>query len=202
MKNIMYIDSSYIFLNNKKTKIAEKINYDETDKKSSLKYLFKKFKDNKYLNKNTTLLKINDYDADIFEYIRSLNKIALLALNLKDANIVKIITDEALYKYDDISSSYERTNFDINLYNLDKEQLENYLLNQAKNTDGKVLVLLKTKKLEDVDNFVYLRDLFDIISPKYKKSFNKSLLINIVLDIIILALLLLLIVRLIRWESI
>lgn len=201
MKNIMYIDSSYIFLNDKKIKIAEKINYDETDKKSSLKYLFKKFKDNKYLNKNTTLLKINDYDVDIDEFICSLNKIDLLALNLKDANIVKIITDEALYKYDDISSSYERTNFDINLYNLDKEQLENYLLNQAKNTDGKVLVLLKTKKLEDVDNFVYLRDLFDIISPKHKKSFNKSLLINIALDIIILALILLLIMRFIRWES-
>lgn len=201
MKNIMYIDSSYIFLNNKKIKIAEKINYDETDKKSSLKYLFKKFKDNKYLNKETSLVRINDYEADISEYIRSLNKIDLLALNLKDANIMKIITDEALYKYDGISSSYERTNFDINLYNLDKEQLENYLLNQAKNTDGKVLVLLKTKKLEEVDNLLYLRDLFDIISPKHKKSFNKSLLINIVLDIIILALILLLIMRFIRWES-
>lgn len=201
MKNIMYIDSSYILLNNNKIKIAEKINYDDTDKKASLKYLFKKFKDNKYLNKGTSLLKINDYDEDLSEYISSLNKIDLLALNLKDYKISKIITDEALYKYDEISASYERTSFDINLYNLDKEQLENYLLNQVNNTDGKALVLLKTKKLEEAENLVYLRDLFELISPKYKSKFNSSLIINIALDITILALILLLILRFIRWES-
>lgn len=201
MKNIMYIDSSYILLNNNKIKIAEKINYDDTDKKSSLKYLFKKFKDNKYLNKDTSLLKINDYDEDLSEYISSLNKIDLLALNLKDYKISKIITDEALYKYDEISASYERKSFDINLYNLDREQLENYLLNQANITDGKVLVLLKTKKLEEAENLVYLRDLFELISPKYKSKFNSSLIINIALDIIILALILLLVLRFIRWES-
>lgn len=44
MKNIMYIDSSYILLNNNKIKIAEKINYVDTDKKASLKYLFKNLK--------------------------------------------------------------------------------------------------------------------------------------------------------------
>lgn len=111
---------------------------------------------------------------------------------------MKIITDEALYKYDAINSSYEKSNFDINLYSLDKDQLNNYILNQANNTDGKVLLLLKTKEFEEVNNILYLKDLFEIISSKYKSKINFSLIINIVLDIIILALLVLLVLRFIR----
>lgn len=202
MKNIMYIDSSYVFLNNKKTSIVEQITYDDSDKSESLKYLFKKFKDNKYLNKDTFIIKLNDYDADLDAFLGSLSKIDLLSLNLKEENIMKIITDEALYKYDAITSSYEKSNFDINLYSLDKDQLNNYILNQANNTDGKVLVLLKTKEFEEVNNILYLKDLFEIISSKHKSKINLSLIINIVLDIIILALLVLLVLRFIRWESI
>lgn len=202
MKNIMYIDSSYVFLNNKKTSIVEQITYDDSDKSENLKYLFKKFKDNKYLNKDTFIIKLNDYDADLDAFLGSLSKIDLLSLNLKEENIMKIITDEALYKYDAITSSYEKTNFDINLYSLDKDQLNNYILNQANNTDGKVLVLLKTKEFEEVNNILYLKDLFEIISSKHKSKINLSLIINIVLDIIILALLVLLVLRFIRWESI
>lgn len=202
MKNIMYIDSSYVFLNNKKTSIVEQITYDDSDKSESLKYLFKKFKDNKYLNKDTFIIKLNDYDADLDAFLGSLSKIDLLSLNLKEENIMKIITDEALYKYDAITSSYEKSNFDINLYSLDKNQLNNYILNQANNTDGKVLVLLKTKEFEEVNNILYLKDLFEIISSKHKSKINLSLIINIVLDIIILALLVLLVLRFIRWESI
>ena len=198
MKNIMYIDSSYVFLNNKKTSIVEQITYDDSDKSESLKYLFKKFKDNKYLNKDTFIIKLNDYDADLDAFLGSLSKIDLLSLNLKEENIMKIITDEALYKYDAITSSYEKSNFDINLYSLDKNQLNNYILNQANNTDGKVLVLLKTKEFEEVNNILYLKDLFEIISSKHKSKINLSLIINIVLDIIILALLVLLVLRFIR----
>lgn len=202
MKNIMYIDSSYVFLNNKKTSIVEQITYDDSDKSESLKYLFKKFRDNKYLNKDTLIIKLNDYDSDLDAYLASLDIIDLLSLNLKEEKIMKIITDEALYMYDAITSSYEKSNFDINLYNLDKDQLNNYILNQANNTDGKVLVLLKTKEFEEVNNILYLKDLFEIISSKYKSKINLSLIINIALDIIILALLVLLVVRFIRWESI
>ena len=202
MKNIMYIDSSYVFLNNKKTSIVEQITYDDSDKSESLKYLFKKFKDNKYLNKDTLIIKLNDYDSDLDAYLASLAKIDLLSLNLKEENIMKIITDEALYKYDAITSSYEKSNFDINLYNLDKDQMYNYILNQANNTDGKVLVLLKTKEFEEVNNILYLKDLFEILASKYKSKINLSLIINIALDIIILALLVLLLMRFIRWESI
>lgn len=202
MKNIMYIDSSYVFLNNKKTSIVEQITYDDSDKSESLKYLFKKFRDNKYLNKDTLIIKLNDYDSDLDAYLASLAKIDLLSLNLKEEKIMKIITDEALYKYDAINSSYEKSNFDINLYSLDKDQLNNYILNQANNTDGKVLLLLKTKEFEEVNNILYLKDLFEIISSKYKSKINFSLIINIVLDIIILALLVLLVLRFIRWESI
>lgn len=202
MKNIMYIDSSYVFLNNKKTSIVEQITYDDSDKSESLKYLFKKFRDNKYLNKDTLIIKLNDYDSDLDAYLASLAKIDLLSLNLKEENIMKIITDEALYKYDAITSSYEKSNFDINLYNLDKDQMYNYILNQANNTDGKVLVLLKTKEFEEANNILYLKDLFEIASKKYKNKVNISLIINIALDIIILALLILLLLRFIRWESI
>lgn len=202
MKNIMYIDSSYVFLNNKKTSIVEQITYDDSDKSESLKYLFKKFRDNKYLNKDTLIIKLNDYDSDLDAYLASLDSIDLLSLNLKEEKIMKIITDEALYKYDAIISSYEKSNFDINLYSLDKDQLNNYVLNQANNTDGKVLLLLKTKEFEEVNNILYLKDLFEIISSKYKSKINLSLIINIALDIIILALLVLLVLRFIRWESI
>lgn len=202
MKNIMYIDSSYVFLNNKKTSIVEQITYDDSDKSESLKYLFKKFRDNKYLNKDTLIIKLNDYDSDLDAYLASLAKIDLLSLNLKEEKIMKIITDEALYKYDAITSSYEKSNFDINLYSLDKDQLNNYILNQANNTDGKVLVLLKTKEFEEVNNILYLKDLFEMASKKYKNKLNISLIINIALDIIILALLILLLLRFIRWESI
>ena len=198
MKNIMYIDSSYVFLNNKKTSIVEQITYDDSDKSESLKYLFKKFRDNKYLNKDTLIIKLNDYDSDLDAYLASLAKIDLLSLNLKEENIMKIITDEALYKYDAITSSYEKSNFDINLYNLDKDQMYNYILNQANNTDGKVLVLLKTKEFEEANNILYLKDLFEIASKKYKSKVNISLIINIALDIIILALLILLLLRFIR----
>lgn len=198
MKNIMYIDSSYVFLNNKKTSIVEQITYDDSDKSESLKYLFKKFRDNKYLNKDTLIIKLNDYDSDLDAYLASLAKIDLLSLNLKEENIMKIITDEALYKYDAITSSYEKSNFDINLYNLDKDQMYNYILNQANNTDGKVLVLLKTKEFEEANNILYLKDLFEIASKKYKNKVNISLIINIALDIIILALLILLLLRFIR----
>ena len=202
MKNIMYIDSSYVFLNNKKTSIVEQITYDDSDKSESLKYLFKKFRDNKYLNKDTLIIKLNDYDSDLDAYLASLDTIDLLSLNLKEEKIMKIITDEALYKYDAITSSYEKSNFDINLYSLDKDQLNNYILNQANNTDGKVLVLLKTKEFEEVNNILYLKDLFEIIGSKHKSKINLSLIINIALDIIILALLVLLVLRFIRWESI
>ena len=202
MKNIMYIDSSYVFLNNKKTSIVEQITYDDSDKSESLKYLFKKFRDNKYLNKDTLIIKLNDYDSDLDAYLVSLDTIDLLSLNLKEEKIMKIITDEALYKYDAITSSYEKSNFDINLYSLDKDQLNNYILNQANNIDGKVLVLLKTKEFEEVNNILYLKDLFEIISSKHKSKINLSLIINIALDIIILALLVLLVLRFIRWESI
>lgn len=202
MKNIMYIDSSYVFLNNKKTSIVEQITYDDSDKSESLKYLFKKFRDNKYLNKDTLIIKLNDYDSDLDAYLASLDTIDLLSLNLKEEKIMKIITDEALYKYDAITSSYEKSNFDINLYSLDKDQLNNYILNQANNTDGKVLVLLKTKEFEEVNNIFYLKDLFEFINSKYKSKINLSLIINIALDIIILALLVLLVLRFIRWESI
>lgn len=202
MKNIMYIDSSYVFLNNIKTSIVEQITYDDSDKSESLKYLFKKFRDNKYLNKDTLIIKLNDYDSDLDAYLASLAKIDLLSLNLKEENIMKIITDEALYKYDAITSSYEKSNFDINLYNLDKDQLNNYILNQANNTDGKVLALLKAKEFEEANNILYLKDLFEIASKKYKNKLNISLIINIALDIIILALLILLLLRFIRWESI
>lgn len=202
MKNIMYIDSSYVFLNNKKTSIVEQITYDDSDKSASLKYLFKKFKDNKYLNKDTLIIKLNEYDSDLDDFIVSLAKINLLSLNLKEENIMKIITDEALYKYDAITSSYEKSNFDINLYNLDKDQLNNYILNQANNTDGKVLLLLKTKEFEEVNNILYLKDLFEIASKKYTNKVNISLIINIALDIIILALIVILVLRFIRWESI
>ena len=198
MKNIMYIDSSYVFLNNKKTSIVEQITYDDSDKSESLKYLFKKFRDNKYLNKDTLIIKLNDYDIDLDAYLASLDTIDLLSLNLKEEKIMKIITDEALYKYDAITSSYEKSNFDINLYSLDKDQLNNYILNQANNTDGKVLVLLKTKEFEEVNNIFYLKDLFEIINSKYKSKINLSLIINIALDIIILALLVLLVLRFIR----
>ena len=198
MKNIMYIDSSYVFLNNKKTSIVEQITYDDSDKSESLKYLFKKFRDNKYLNKDTLIIKLNDYDSDLDAYLASLDSIDLLSLNLKEEKIMKIITDEALYKYDAIISSYEKSNFDINLYSLDKDQLNNYVLNQANNTDGKVLLLLKTKEFEEVNNILYLKDLFEIISSKYKSKINLSLIINIALDIIILALLVLLVLRFIR----
>ena len=197
----MYIDSSYVFLNNKKTSIVEQITYDDSDKSESLKYLFKKFRDNKYLNKDTLIIKLNDYDSDLDAYLTSLDKIDLLSLNLKEEKIMKIITDEALYKYDAITSSYEKSNFDINLYNLDKDQLNNYILNQA-NTDGKVLVLLKTKEFEEANNILYLKNLFEFISSKYKSKINLSLIINIALEIIILALLVLLVLRFIRWESI
>ena len=111
---------------------------------------------------------------------------------------MKIITDEALYKYDAITSSYEKSNFDINLYSLDKDQLNNYILNQANITDGKVLLLLKTKEFEEVNNILYLNDLFEIASKKYKNKLNISLIINIALDIIILALIILLLLRFIR----
>ena len=198
MKNIMYIDSSYVFLNNKKTSIVEQITYDDSDKSESLKYLFKKFRDNKYLNKDTLIIKLNDYDSDLDAYLARLDTIDLLSLNLKEEKIMKIITDEALYKYDAINTSYEKSNFDINLYSLDKDQLNNYILNQANNTDGKVLLLLKTKEFEEVNNILYLKDLFEIISSKYKSKINFSLIINIVLDIIILALLVLLVLRFIR----
>lgn len=202
MKNIMYIDSSYVFLNNKKTSIVEQITYDDSDKSESLKYLFKKFRDNKYLNKDTLIIKLNDYDSDLDAYLASLDTIDLLSLNLKEEKIMKIITDEAIYKYDAITSSYEKSIFDINLYSLDKDQLNNYILNQANNTDGKVLVLLKTKEFEEVNNIFYLKDLFEFINSKYKSKINLSLIINIALDIIILALLVLLVLRFIRWESI
>ena len=198
MKNIMYIDSSYVFLNNKKTSIVEQITYDDSDKSASLKYLFKKFKDNKYLNKDTLIIKLNEYDSDLDDFIVSLAKINLLSLNLKEENIMKIITDEALYKYDAITSSYEKSNFDINLYNLDKDQLNNYILNQANNTDGKVLLLLKTKEFEEVNNILYLKGLFEIASKKYTNKVNISLIINIALDIIILALIVILVLRFIR----
>lgn len=198
MKNIMYIDSSYVFLNNKKTSIVEQITYDDIDKSESLKYLFKKFRDNKYLNKDTFIIKLNDYDSDLDAYLASLDSIDLLSLNLKEEKIMKIITDEALYKYDAITSSYEKSNFDINLYSLDKDQLNNYILNQANNTDGKVLILLKTKEFEEVNNILYLKDLFEIVASKYKSKINLSLIINIALDIIILALLVLLLLRFIR----
>ncbi len=202
MKNIMYIDSSYVFLNNKKTSIVEQITYDDSDKSASLKYLFKKFRDNKYLNKDTLIIKLNDYDSDLDFYLASLDTINLLSLNLKEEKIMKIITDEALYKYDAITSSYEKSNFDINLYSLDKDQLNNYILNQANNTDGKVLLLLKTKEFEEVNNILYLKDLFEIASKKYTNKVNISLIINIALDIIILALIVILVLRFIRWESI
>ncbi len=202
MKNIMYIDSSYVFLNSKKTSIVEQITYDDSDKSASLKYLFKKFRDNKYLNKDTLIIKLNEYDSDLDVFLGSLSKIDLLSLNLKEENIMKIITDEALYKYDTITSSYEKSNFDINLYNLDKDQMYNYILNQANNTDGKVLALLKAKELEEANNILYLKDLFEIASKKYKNKINISLIINIALDIIILALIILLLLRFTRWESI
>ena len=198
MRNIMYIDSSYVFLNNKKTSIVEQITYDDSDKSASLKYLFKKFRDNKYLNKDTLIIKLNEYDSDLDVFLGSLAKIDLLSLNLKEENIMKIITDEALYKYDAITSSYEKSNFDINLYSLDKDQLNNYILNQANITDGKVLLLLKTKEFEEVNNILYLNDLFEIASKKYKNKLNISLIINIALDIIILALIILLLLRFIR----
>ena len=71
-------------------------------------------------------------------------------------------------------------------------------MNQANNTDGKVLILLKTKEFEEVNNILYLKDLFEIVASKYKSKINLSLIINIALDIIILALLVLLLLRFIR----
>ncbi len=61
-----------------------------------------------------------------------------------------------------------RRSFDINLYSLDKEQLYNYIVNQANNTDGKVLVLLKIKELEEISNAIYFKDLFDILNKNIK----------------------------------
>lgn len=202
MKNLIYIDSSYIFLNNKTSRVAEKLFYDDSDKEASTKYLFKKFKDNKYLNKDSLIVKLDDYDECFEKYLSTLKKIDILSLNLKEHNIEKIITDKAIYKLDKLNMSFERTSFDINLYSLDKEQLYNYIVNQANNTDGKVLVLLKIKELEEISNALYFKDLFDILNKKYKKAFNYSKFIDIVLDIIIVLLLAILLLRVIRWEAI
>lgn len=198
MKNLIYIDSSYIFLNNKTSRVAEKLFYDDSDKEASTKYLFKKFKDNKYLNKDSFIAKLDDYDECLEKYLSTLKKIDILSLNLKEHNIEKIITDKAIYKFDKLNMSFERTSFDINLYSLDKEQLYNYIVNQANNTDGKVLVLLKIKELEEISNAIYFKDLFDIVNKKYKKTFNYSKFIDIVLDIIIVLLLAILLLRVIR----
>lgn len=198
MKNLIYIDSSYIFLNNKTSRVAEKLFYDDSDKDASTKYLFKKFKDNKYLNKDSLIVKLDDYDECFEKYLSTLKKIDILSLNLKEHNIEKIITDKAIYKFDKLNMSFERTSFDINLYSLDKEQLYNYIVNQANNTDGKVLVLLKIKELEEISNAIYFKDLFDILNKKYKKAFNYSKFIDIVLDIIIVLLLAILLLRVIR----
>ncbi|WP_215492718.1 hypothetical protein [Fenollaria sporofastidiosus] len=54
------------------------------------------------------------------------------------------------------------------MYSLDKEQLYNYIVNQANNTDGKVLVLLKIKELEEISNAIYFKDLFDILNKNIK----------------------------------
>lgn len=198
MKNLIYIDSSYIFLNNKTSRVAEKLFYDDSDKEASTKYLFKKFKDNKYLNKDSLIVKLDDYDECFEKYLSTLKKIDILSLNLKEHNIEKIITDKAIYKFDKLNMSFERRSFDINLYSLDKEQLYNYIVNQANNTDGKVLVLLKIKELEEISNAIYFKDLFDILNKKYKKTFNYSKFIDIVLDIIIVLLLAILLLRVIR----
>lgn len=202
MKNLIYIDSSYIFLNNKTSRVAEKLFYDDSDKEASLKYLFKKFKDNKFLNKDSLIVKLDDYDECFEKYLFTLKKIDILSLNLKEHDIEKIITDKAIYKFDKLNMSFERTSFDINLYSLDKEQLYNYIVNQANNTDGKVLVLLKIKELEEISNAIYFKDLFDILNKKYKKAFNYSKIIDIALDIIIVLLLAILLLRVIRWEAI
>lgn len=202
MKNLIYIDSSYIFLNNKTSRVAEKLFYDDSDKEASLKYLFKKFKDNKYLNKDSFIAKLDDYDECFEKYLSTLKKIDILSLNLKEHDIEKIITDKAIYKFDKLNMSFERTSFDINLYSLDKAQLYNYIVNQANNTDGKVLVLLKIKELEEISNAFYFKDLFNIVNKKYKKAFNYSMFIDIVLDIIIVLLLAILLLRVIRWEAI
>lgn len=198
MKNLIYIDSSYIFLNNKTSRVAEKLFYDDSDKEASTKYLFKKFKDNKFLNKDSLIVKLDDYDECFEKYLFTLKKIDILSLNLKEHDIEKIITDKAIYKFDKLNMSFERTSFDINLYSLDKEQLYNYIVNQANNTDGKVLVLLKIKELEEISNAIYFKDLFDIVNKKYKKTFNYSKFIDIVLDIIIVLLLAILLLRVIR----
>lgn len=198
MKNLIYIDSSYIFLNNKTSRVAEKLFYEDSDKDASLKYLFKKFKDNKYLNKDSFIANLDDYDEYFEKYLSSLKKIDILSLNLKEHDIEKIITDKAIYKFDKLNMSFERRSFDINLYSLDKEQLYNYIVNQANNTDGKVLILLKIKELEEISNAIYFKDLFDILNKKYKKTFNYSKFIDIVLDIIIVLLLAILLFRVIR----
>lgn len=202
MKNLIYIDSSYIFLNNKTSRVAEKLFYDDSDKEASTKYLFKKFKDNKYLNKDSFIATLDDYDECFEKYLSTLKKIDILSLNLKEHDIEKIITDKAIYKFDKLNMSFERRSFDINLYSLDKEQLYNYIVNQANNTDGKVLVLLKIKELEEISNAIYFKDLFDILNKKYKKTFNYSKFIDIALDIIIVLLLVILLLRFIRWEVI
>ena len=201
MKNIIYIDSNYIFLTNKNSSLEEKFIYDESDKKSTIKYIFKKFKDNKYLNKGTFLLTLNDYSDEFNEYLHKLNKIDIFSLNLQEHNIEKIICDRAIYKYDGISKSYEKTNFNQNLYSLGPEELNNYLMNQVKNSDCLVLILLKIKDLKECDNAIFLRNLFDIVSSRYKKTFDASIIINIFLDVIIAFLAVLLFMRAFIWEN-
>lgn len=201
MKNMMYIDSNYIFLIGKDCNVAEKYLYEDTDNIATLKYIFKKFKDNKFLNKNTYIFKLSDLDNEISKHLYNVNNVDLFSLNLHDYGVEKIISDSAIYKYDKISSSYEKTNFDINLYNLDIDTLDNYIINQSKNTTCKLLLLLKHNKFEEAKNIMYLEDLFMIARDRYKSVIDKSHIINIVLDIIIAALLALLVLRFVLWES-
>lgn len=201
MKNLMYIDTSYIFLINRDNKIVENYVYDDSDKKATLKYIFKKLKDNRYLNKNTCILKLTEIDAEIDEYLYNIQKIDIFTLKLYDYCIDKIICDTAIYKYDKISASYEKSFFDINLYSLDTQQLDNYLFNQVNDSKNKTLILLKHGELDTLENAVYLKDIFDIASLKLKKSIDISLFINIALDAVIVILFIALLSRLFLWES-
>lgn len=202
MKNIMYIDSKYIFLYGKDREIVEQYDYDDVDIEESIKYIFKKLKDNRYLNKDTYILNSDNLDPEIIKYLYNINKLDIFSMNLYEKDIDKIICDHAIYKYDKITGSYEKTTFDLNLYSLDEEQFNSYLRNQVINNKGKTLILLKKSNLDDLESVLYLKDIYEIASSTHKKTLDTSLIINIVLDMLILALILALILRFFLWESI
>lgn len=202
MKNIMYIDSKYIFLYGKDREIVEQYDYDDVDIEESIKYIFKKLKDNRYLNKDTYILNSDNLDPEIIKYLYNINKLDIFSMNLYEKDIVKIICDHAIYKYDKITGSYEKTIFDLNLYSLDEEQFNSYLRNQVINNKGKTLILLKKSNLDDLESVLYLKDIYEIASSTHKNTLDTSLIINIVLDVLILALILALILRFFLWESI